>query len=505
MLDLQRKHSAAMEELLAQTQGRLDKMEAFCSTRAGDASRAVTELESRVRQLLEKVQSLEHARAAALAQLRGAEERELAARAAVEQVAREHREIVARLRDEHAIIVGRHAQASLETQQRIKDLQGQLASVRDEAGRKERAVVEGVRQRITALEEAVKDRDAQLGELSKSYATIKQQSGQQLQKLADELQSLARQSQDGAADQRVQIDAAVESRTSTLRSKIAGLESDLSQARAEVVRLRAETAGQAEHVRAAAAREHAQAVALEEMRAQLAESRRAQTRRQDDQYVAEIERLESSRRSLQQAQAAELERAREEMRALAAAQEAELLSVRTAHSEALERTQRELIESRSELARLRDELNHAATIRKAQLSELGILRDEERQLAEARFDSERQQLLARHRQEVAELREAHGAETVQLLERINRFSAQVETESRGRTGKVAAAAGPDSRWQKRLRPCARSLRLHAGLRKSPTVNSTRLLPGPRATPTRSCGASRSSLRSLGRSSSPSRP
>ena len=85
----------------------------------------------------------------------------------------------------------------------------------------------------------------------------------------------------------------------------------------------------------------------------------------------------------------------------------ELRLLMETHDAASKQQQQRLLEAQGEISRLQDELEHASAIRKAQLSELGLLRAEEKQITEAQHDAAMKSLADNHLHAMADQQDAH--------------------------------------------------------------------------------------------------
>ncbi|KAK7493312.1 hypothetical protein BaRGS_00015438 [Batillaria attramentaria] len=447
--ELQKLHTRNIQEILDDTNARLQRMETEYNQQAASTTSIIKELESRVQQLtgevdrtlsqrtvLEKEKSeLENRLERTVCALETAQER-------ASQMEREHQKRLEAnehemrtlrnkteaslefLKQEHTISASKAADTISDLEQQVDYLKKALKDAEEHRQRQMRETEQVHQQDKLHLENL---HDKQVRSMKKELEQLEQEMQRKvsrLEQLLKDKEAEVQKQKDLAREQALQAEKALEEFKqqveknqhqiyAEMKQQMEQVESDLKKSKQAREKQSREFSRQLEDEKYKHEHEMAEAkMTFEQEKAQLLHEVHIQKEYANSEHERELEQLREAHRN--------------EMKAL-----------EFRYKEKQEKDHKVVSELEGQVAELREELVQANQLRKQQLVELGLLREEEKQKMQRDHEAE----VARYRtdaeQQRLELQKMHSAETERLLEKTNDRLKSIEKEYTERGKKSA--------------------------------------------------------------------
>ncbi|XP_059139719.1 centrosomal protein of 112 kDa-like [Physella acuta] len=431
--ELQKQHTQNIQDILDDTNDRLQRMETEYSSQATTTTNLIKELESRVQHLMTEVDST------------------LNQRSALEKEKNEAISKYERLVIEHDKMCERHTQLEHEFRNLKIKTEASLEYLKQEhsmSATKAADTIEGLEEKIDQLKKSLKDneehRQRQIREMEQNHQQDKmhleflhekqvrnikkemeqleadsnkkaQKLEQQIKEREEEVKKLKEQKQ----QQSLQAEQALEDFKAQVERNQARIYDEMKQQMQQV---------ETDLLKSKQAREKQ---AKEFSRQIEEENHRHQHEMAELKVSAEGEKSQLMREFHMQKEFT-LSEHEKDLEGLKEIHQAEMLALEARLKENKDRAEKTLYDNERQIRELREELVQANQLRKQQLVELGLLREEEKQKMHRDQEAELSRLRATMEQQKIELQRIHGSEMERVLEKTNERLKFLEKDSADR-------------------------------------------------------------------------
>ncbi|GFO39281.1 centrosomal protein of 112 kda-like, partial [Plakobranchus ocellatus] len=447
--ELQKQHTQNIQEILDDTNGRLQRMEAEYSQQTTTTTNVIKDLESRVQQLMTEVDST-------LSQRSAVEKEKNEAQAKNERLLAEHdrlKERLSQVEKEHAIALESHehelrtlknkTEASLEflkqehgmaaskaadtiseLEDKVDQLKKSLKDTEEHRHRQVRELEQGHQQDKVHLEnlhdKQIRNMKKELEQLDSDWSKKLAKSEQQIKEREQDISKLKEQKQ----QQAIQAEQALEEFKGQVEKNQSRIYDDMKQQMQKVEN----DLQKSKQAREKQAKEFARQLEDEKYKHQheIAEIKMA----------AEGEKSQMLRELHVQKEyiLTEQERETENLKEM---HKTEILALEARLRERSDKAEKSQSDSERLIRELREELVQANQLRKQQLVELGLLREEEKQKMTRDHEAELTRIRGDAEQQRLELQKSHSAEMEKVMEKTNERLKNIEKEYAERGHKSA--------------------------------------------------------------------
>ncbi|XP_070185125.1 trichohyalin-like isoform X3 [Littorina saxatilis] len=438
--ELQKLHTRNIQEILDDTNARLQRMEAEYNQQAASTTNIIKELESRVQQLTGEV------------------DRTLSQRSMLEKEKAELQSTVDRLMSDLEDQRHRNDRLERDHQKKLEASEHEMRTLRNKteasleflkqeqniAAAKATDTIADLEQQVEYLKKALKDAEEQRQRQMRETEQVHQQDKHHLENLHDkqvrsmkkELEQLEQEMQRKLS----RLEHVVQEKDTELKKQKDASREQASQADKALEEFKQQVDKNQTHIYADMKRQ------MDQVETDLKKSKQARekqgrefARQLEDQRYKHEHELQELRMTLENEKSQVLHETHVQKECLTSEHEREMEQLRETHRnelKALEFRYKERQEKDAKLSgeleaqvvELREELVQANQLRKQQLVELGLLREEEKQKMQRDHEAEFARLRTDAEQQRLELQKTHSAETERLLEKTNDRLKNIERE-----------------------------------------------------------------------------
>ncbi|XP_035824981.1 uncharacterized protein LOC101862025 isoform X2 [Aplysia californica] len=447
--DLQKQHTQNIQEILDDTNSRLQRMEAEYSQQTTSTTNVIKELESRVQQLMNEVDSTLSQRSAVekernetqmrLERLTGEHERlkekmgqqEREYQVAVETHEHELRTLKNKteaslefLKQEHTMAASKSADSISELEEKVDQLKKSLKDSEDHRHRQIRELEQGQQQdkvhvenlhdkQIRNMKKEMEQLDTDWSKkLTKMEQNLKEKE-QELSKVKEEKQKQAQQSEQALEEFKSQVEKNQVKIYDDMKQQMEQVETDLTKSKQAREKQAKEFSRQLEDDRYKHQHEIAEMkMSLEGEKSQMLRELHVQKEYLLAEHDKDMDNLKDLHR-------------------------AEVLALEARLKERQDRAEKASNDSERLIRELREELVQANQLRKQQLVELGLLREEEKQKMHRDHEAEFARIRTENEQQRLELQKSHNTEMETVLEKTNERLKTIEKDYADRGNKSA--------------------------------------------------------------------
>lgn len=447
--ELQKLHTRNIQEILDDTNSRLQRMEAEYNQQATSTTSIIRELESRVQHLTGEV------------------DRTLSQRTILEKEKNDLQSCLERTADELEMAQERSRQLEKEYQKRLEQSEHEMRTLRNKteasleflkqehtiSAAKASDAISDLEQQVDYLKKALKDAEEHRQRQMRETEQVHQQDKLHLENLHDkQVRSMKKELE--------QMEQEMQRKVSRLEQLLQDKETEV-QKQKEFVREQAQQAERAlDEFKQQVEKNQNQIYAemkqqMEQVDNDLKKSKQARekqsrefTRQMEEEKYKHEHELAEAKMAFEQEKSQMLHEVHIQKEYATSEHERETEQVRESHrnemkaleyryKERQEKDSKVMGELESQVGELREELVQANQLRKQQLVELGLLREEEKQKMQRDHEAEVARFRTDAEQQRLELQKMHSAETERLLEKTNDRLKSIEREYTERGKKSA--------------------------------------------------------------------
>ncbi|GFS06657.1 centrosomal protein of 112 kDa-like [Elysia marginata] len=447
--ELQKQHTQNIQEILDDTNGRLQRMEAEYSQQTTTTTNVIKELESRVQQLMTEVDST-------LSQRSAVEKEKNDALVKYEKLSAEHERLKDRLgqmEKEHAIALESHEHELRTLKNKTEASLEFLKQEHSMAASKASDTISELEDKVDQLKKSLKDteehRHRQIRELEQGH----QQDKVHLENLHDkQVRNMKKELEQLDSDWSKKL-AKAEQQTKDREQDISKLKEQKQQQAIQAEQALEEFKGQVEKNQARIYDDMKQQ--MQKVESDLQKSKQAREKQakefakqlEEEKYrhqheIAEIKMAGEGEKSqmlreLHVQKEYMLSEQEREIDSLKDIHKTEILALEARLKERTDKAEKSQSDSERLIRELREELVQANQLRKQQLVELGLLREEEKQKMTRDHEAELSRIRGDSEQQRLELQKSHSAEMEKVMEKTNDRLKNIEKEYAERGHKSA--------------------------------------------------------------------